>query len=128
VASAAEVQYGDLIGVPFVKGGRTLRGLDCYGLVREMYRRWYGVELPNYEPAHPSQNEVALILSGLQQWERVTPVEGSMALFKLTSTLHTGFVLPYGRLIHTWDQSGGVCVERLSDWKHRIMGCYVYRG
>lgn len=29
----------DLIGIPFVEGGRTLEGLDCAGLAQEVLRR-----------------------------------------------------------------------------------------
>ena len=34
-----EFAYDDLIGVPFVDGGRDKNGLDCWGLVKEAFRR-----------------------------------------------------------------------------------------
>ena len=40
------IEFGDLIGVPFVRGGRDpAGGLDCVGLTLEIYRR-AGIELP----------------------------------------------------------------------------------
>ena len=42
------LEYGDLIGVPFVGNGRSKEtGFDCYGLVQEMFRR-AGRTLPDY--------------------------------------------------------------------------------
>ena len=43
-----EFAYDDLIGVPFVDGGRDAKsGLDCWGLVKEVFRR-QGYEVPDY--------------------------------------------------------------------------------
>jgi len=42
------MEYKDLIGIPFRLHGRSPEdGLDCYGLVMEIYRRM-GIELPDY--------------------------------------------------------------------------------
>lgn len=41
----------DLIGIPFVDGGKNIKtGLDCYGLCQEVSRR-YGLDLPDFERA-----------------------------------------------------------------------------
>ena len=41
-------KLNDLIGGRFVNGGRSVaKGLDCWGLVMEVFRR-YGVELPDF--------------------------------------------------------------------------------
>jgi len=31
--------YDDLIGIPFVDGGRDITGLDCWGLALELFKR-----------------------------------------------------------------------------------------
>ena len=42
------IDVSDLIGVPFVNHGRDIHdGLDCYGLVMEVFRR-YGKHIPEY--------------------------------------------------------------------------------
>lgn len=42
------IDYDDLIGIPFINGGRDRnKGFDCYGLVMEVYRRC-GIALPEY--------------------------------------------------------------------------------
>ena len=38
----------DYVGIPFEIGGRSLRGLDCYGLVWKVYRDILGVSLPDW--------------------------------------------------------------------------------
>ena len=43
------MNFNDLIGVPFKNRGRDIQdGFDCYGLVKEVYRR-YGHEIPEYD-------------------------------------------------------------------------------
>ena len=43
-------EYKDLIGIPFVDGGRDYHGLDCYGLVMLIYARM-GILLDEYNIA-----------------------------------------------------------------------------
>ena len=43
---AAEVAYEDLLLTPYTPNGRTLAGLDCMGVVLEIYRR-AGIKLPD---------------------------------------------------------------------------------
>ena len=52
------MDYIDLIGKPFSPGGRGPDNYDCYGLVKELYRR-SGIELPEY--AYDSPDNFSLI-------------------------------------------------------------------
>ena len=61
-----EFAYDDLIGVPFVDGGRDPKsGLDCWGLVKEAFRR-QGCEVPDY---HISAIEAADIAGTMKRQE-----------------------------------------------------------
>ena len=43
------IKLDDLIGLPFIDGGRDPSvGFDCWGLSTEVFRR-YGIELPDYK-------------------------------------------------------------------------------
>ena len=40
---------GNFVGIPFKDGGRgSLRGVDCYGLLRLVWARRFGVDLPEF--------------------------------------------------------------------------------
>ena len=46
----ADMRVRDLIGIPFVRGGRDpQRGMDCQGLVMAALARW-GCDVPDYDP------------------------------------------------------------------------------
>lgn len=123
---ATEVRYDDLIGKPFSKNGRGPDSYDCYGLVHEMFKR-YGRETPDYLIAsHEGMANMARIALGIREWKKTESRPGVMVLFRLTQTLHVGFLLPFGRMIHTWERSGGVCVERFDAWKQKAIGYYEY--
>jgi len=48
VIGERRMDFSDLIGTPFKSKGRTLKALDCLGLVLEVYRR-YNIILPDYQ-------------------------------------------------------------------------------
>jgi len=55
------IEYESLIGIPCKDEGRTLEGLDCYGLVMEVYRR-FGIELPEYWASFDDDEKVSAII------------------------------------------------------------------
>lgn len=115
----------DLIGVPFKKGGRGQDGYDCYGLVRELFRR-DGKDVPDYASPEGNAEVMAAILSGVQSWTKTEPKPGVMVLFSLPLTMHCGYVLPNNKMAHCWKWSSGVCIEPLSVWQRRVVGYYDY--
>jgi cell wall-associated NlpC family hydrolase len=124
---ASGFDYSDLIGKRFEYGAMGPDTYDCYGLVREMFRR-QGVVVPEYSTKGLVTTGVGRALAGIRDWQLVEEKPGVMALMKLQETLHVGYLLPYGRMIHTLERSGGVCVERFEPWRVKLIGCYVYRS
>lgn len=133
------VEYSDLIGVPFRNRGRDVKtGLDCYGLVMEIYRR-YGISIPEYTEDFDNLEKVnALITEGVaikSNWRRVEgelPVPCLVAIrFGVPKGMvnHTGCYIGNGRFIHI-RQNIGVCVDNINSpaWKHVIEGCFEYIG
>lgn len=124
--------YDDLIGIPFVDGGRDPEsGLDCWGLVKEAFRR-QGCEVPDY---HISAIEAADIAGTMKRqeddWIRLDgPRVGCLVLLRLTPGLwanHVGIYVGDGRFLHAYLPTG-VCVDRLQRWQSRIVGYYSPGG
>ena len=107
----------DLVGVKYIKGGRNpLYGLDCWGLVMEVYKR-YGIVLPDMQ----------LTLDTC--WKQVM-VPISVPLVVLISLHpiylnHAGVFVGRGRILHTTEKTNAVIVH-ISSLGNRIKGYYKY--
>lgn len=129
----------DLIGAPFVHGGRDVeRGVDCFGLLIEMHRR-KGQEIPDFRsPQFHHEIEAALHehkKTWLCHWEKTGRDPVPLTVCKPGTSLliairgqacHVGFVHKPGWFVHTWEDTNGVTTERLSLWKQRILGVYEF--
>lgn len=118
----------ELVGTPFMYGGRDTRALDCYGLVM-LAHQYRGVTLPDY--ASPSDQALiaAMMGSQLPLWEEAPPGTGTVALLRIGRLAsHCGYMLDSDHMIHAWESSGGVSIQRIDVWKHRLMGFYKYVG
>ena len=123
-----------LVGKKFVDGGRDVKkGLDCWGLVMEIFKR-YGITLPNFTPSAFAFAEIDALAKeavGFSQWEEVHhPQDGDVPLVVLMRMhpgliKHVGVFLGGNRLIHTMESTNTV-ISRVSMLKHRITGYYRY--
>lgn len=121
-------EWSDLIGVPFELGARGPNSYDCYGLLSEVYKR-LGVAIPDLKSPKSGVLITALATSeAARVWVEVEPKPHVTALIRTPSSLHVGLLLPHDRIIHTWHNSGGVVVERMHDWRRRVIGYYEYVG
>ena len=62
--------YSDLIGVSFKNHGRDVKtGLDCYGLVMEVFKR-NGVILPEFDAEFDDIKKISSIIhgTGISSW------------------------------------------------------------
>ncbi|HBS59410.1 MAG: NlpC/P60 family protein [Bacillota bacterium] len=124
------IKLDDLIGLPFVDGGRDpATGLDCWGLSTEVFRR-YGIALPDYKISceetsriHDEMNEQRAF------WRRCKgeiPVPALVVIRFAIYCDHTGVYIGQGRFIHTRKEIG-VNIDRVDNptWAKRIEGFYV---
>lgn len=129
-----ELKIYDLIGVPFVNGGRTVEeGFDCWGLCLEVFCRMgkeltdYRVSCYDFEAAFASfDSERAAWIR--HEWPDV-PTPSVVAIrFNTPNVNHVGVYVGDGKFLHTREKTG-VCIERADSpaWRHRIEGFYTQK-
>lgn len=119
--------YDDLIGIPFVDGGRDKSGLDCWGLVRIAFAR-QGIHVDDYDIAAVKAQDIAKTMAAQENsWQKLgAPEIGCLVLLRLTPGLwanHVGVYIGDGKFLHAY-LATGVCIDRLRHWQARIVGFY----
>jgi cell wall-associated NlpC family hydrolase len=126
--------FQDLIGVPFVDGGRDVStGLDCWGLVAEIFRR-SGIDLPDYQISAADCLRIAQEIETERltgRWNKheypLVPIPAIVVMRYNKPGIwnHTGVYLGGGRFLHTREKIG-VTIERVDSpiWQRRIEGFY----
>lgn len=132
--TAMTTQITALLGVPYVSNGRNIAtdgGLDCWGLVCEVYRRALAVTLPPFLIADQDLRRVEFDrqAGGGNRWRRSpTPTPYAVALYRLASgAYHCGVVLPCRRrFIHC--RAPVALIEALdaAPWRRLLKGYYEY--
>ena len=132
--------YADLIGVPFLNKGRDVtKGLDCYGLVKEVYKR-HGINIPEYDAQYKDYKDmcqISEIIKGNTKgypWKEIKePKVPCLIAIRFGSpdgvVNHTAVYIGGGRFIHTRENIG-VNIDRVSSpaWRRVIVGFYEYVG
>lgn len=123
------LEPAELVGIPFVYGGRSTVAFDCYGLVMHILREKHDLNIPDFRSSASHDLNAAKFVIGLEAWQVVPPAPGAVIAFRIGKHIsHCGYMLDALRMIHTWDKSGGVVIERIDAWKQRIIGFYRYVG
>lgn len=125
------IEYTDLIGKPFMDGGRGPGGYDCYGIAAEVFRR-FGIVLPDYKIAcHDYERIDGEIEKQRPLWIRQNPENlpvPCLVVIKFNTAWcnHTGVYIGNGKFIHTRERIG-VNVDDIDNpiWKRRIEGFYI---
>lgn len=124
------IKIDDLIGLPFIDGGRDpAAGLDCWGLSTEVFRR-YGIELPDYKISCEDTSRIHSEINEQRPfWRRCEgeiPVPALVVIRFAIYCDHTGVYIGQGRFIHTYKEIG-VSIDRIDNpaWAKRIEGFYV---
>jgi cell wall-associated NlpC family hydrolase len=122
------MDYTKYIGIPFKYGGRTYKNLDCYGLVMLLYKELHGIDLPDVTSPEFLPAIATLIESEKLKWTPAPIEPGTVLIFNISGYgSHVAYVIGEDKMIHTWEKTGGVTVERISIyWQHRILGSYKY--
>ncbi len=126
------MNYEKYIGIPYAEKGRDATGLDCYGLVRLIYKEEFKIDLPSFTTEY-TQNDTDRIAELIAQykegWEQLDePQEGSIVLFRIRgSESHVGVVVSPTHFIHVRENQDCV-IEVLNStaWTRRRIGYFKY--
>ncbi len=122
------------LGIPYQHHGRSLSGLDCYGLILEVFKN-QGVRLwdihDEYDQEWSWKGKDFFIENYAREWEKVLdPRFMDVVCFKNGKDIvnHAGVLLGEGKFIHA--VKAGVVVSKLTDsqWQKRFVGFYRYKG
>lgn len=126
------MNYEKYIGIPYAEKGRDSAGLDCWGLVRLIYKNELQIDLPSFS-AEYTQTDTdrigELIAQYKEGWESTEqPQEGDVVLFRIFGTeSHVGVVVTPTHFIHVREDQDSV-IESLNNpkWSKRIVGYFKY--
>lgn len=128
---------GYYIGLPFEEHGRTISGLDCWGLVRLVFGEQYNICLPSYAQAYDSTNNEKelgpLIRKESSKWRRIKKGQeqlGDVIVMRIRGEpMHVGLVLGDHTMLHV-QRNINSCIEKYKKrrWKGRIIGFFRHRG
>lgn len=129
----------EYINIPFKPDGRDCNGLDCFGLVRLVYKEKLGIDLPSFSGIFSDQSpatlrKVAKVMKLYRErWTKVDPGEQRIydAIMLRTGayTWHVGLVIDRRNMLHIM---AGIesCVEEYTGllWRDRIDEFRRYHG
>jgi hypothetical protein len=124
--------WNDYISLKYLKKGRDKDGIDCWGLVKLIYKEQYNIDLPSFSDEYEAEQQTKieqLIALGKEGWEKVdTPTIGDVALLRVNGLfMHVGVVVSPNQFIHVSEHTD-TTIERFDTgiWKHRVEGFYRY--
>ena len=126
---------GQYIGLPFAEHGRDREGVDCFGLLRLVYREQLNIALPAYVDGYDTTADVAdierLIAGRLTPWRAVQHDSlevGDAVLMRVKGhPAHIGIAVARGRMLHV-ERTTDSCIEWFDrlNWCRRVVGFYRF--
>jgi cell wall-associated NlpC family hydrolase len=114
------IDWQRYVGLPFLSGGRSYEAVDCWGLVRLVFREVHGIELPGYGDidAYALVKVAREMERGMdgEVWHPVQPGEVrpfdvcAMHLPGGSRVGHVGLMIGRDDLLHAEEESGSVIV------------------
>jgi sulfur carrier protein ThiS len=126
------MNFEKYIGIPFLEKGRDASGVDCWGLVRLIYKQEYDIALPSFVEDYTLSDDARigeLFAQYKEGWAPLTqPTVGCVVLFRMFGTeSHIGVVVDNSHFIHVREGRDSV-IESLESakWSKRVVGYYNY--
>lgn len=131
------MDFNKYVGLPYSLRGRDESGIDCWGLVRLVYKEQFDIELPSLVELYPDGSEDTVyqklaedIAIRKEKWEEVaSPDVGDIVLLRHNGfPVHVGIFIGDGKFLHAFGGTHSV-VDRLTSvhWRNRIVGYFKYK-
>ena len=124
--------WNDYVGIPFLAKGRDRDGIDCWGLVRLVYKEQFNIELPSFSEEYEADDTARmkeLVAQYLEGWQETKePKPGTGILFRVMGfESHMGIYLGDNKFLHCRENQSAV-IESLDriEWKNRLVGFFNY--
>jgi cell wall-associated NlpC family hydrolase len=127
--------FDRFVGIPYLDKGRSMAGLDCWGLLWLVYRELRGIELPSYAESYVTGADRAemarLIADELDEWQEVAATEeqkfDGVLMREGTFIRHIGLVTSPGQLLHVSSgQTSRIERYRSGVLANRVVGFYRF--
>jgi len=131
----------DYVGIPWLDGGRTRAGCDCYGLVRLVLAERFSIFVSAYDQFYVSTTEERQRIADTIQadkgpvgWkklsEKADAIPGDVALFKIWGLpIHCGILFAPLEMLHVRRGCDAVPESMTNPlWNKRLEGVYRYGG
>lgn len=114
----------------FAEKGRSVEGVDCWGLVKLVYENERGIDVPSYVDDYETTNDrqkISDIISSesAEKWEMVKePREYDVVILDMRGIpMHVGIVTKPGHMIHCARGINTVHENfTTARWRHKIKG------
>lgn len=117
------------VGLPYLAGGRDRAGVDCWGLVRLVYREVLGVELLAWDTVPATDRRAvraAAEAEAFARWSNRGEAEARpLDVVTFDRGAHVAVVVERGTMLHT-EAGRAACVERYGGpaWRSRWHGIW----
>lgn len=126
------MNFEKYIGIPYADKGRDVTGIDCWGLVRLVYKDELNIDLPSFVAEYTSEDDERieeLFAQYKEGWESVDkPNVGDVVVFRMLGyESHIGVVVNDKQFLHVRENQDSV-IESLDNpkWVKRIVGFFKY--
>lgn len=128
------------LGIPYLRGGRSFEGADCWGLIELYYKDVLETTIPDHRRVNEGSSAKELLRASktaidsgiwkpIDRKPRVHDVVLMYNLNHINFIGHAGVIVAPGKMLHTEEHTGTVIMPIKHPAIHfRIAGVYQYVG
>lgn len=120
-----------ILNIPYKANGRDLKGMDCYGLCKYLYKKEHGIDIVDFDyvdPDNPDNEKYFIESMNSPKWIKVKAQKGSIVALKVNGHIsHCGYMVSDTEFVHIMKDSGMSRVKiNTPKWRNRVVGYYKY--